>query len=187
MERRQSLQEFQARLAQRLADPAADAHGSDWLGIAWRGVHALLPLAQAGEVSSPVALQPVPHTAPWVMGVAALRGGIGLVVDWVALLGLARESPTVASAGADDDAMFWVSLGRGAGLSAALCADRLLGLHRRSGFVSLQEPSATDDDLLVRAWADATGQRWHEIDLWRLVQSPPFLHPHRPGFDTEAA
>jgi twitching motility protein PilI len=185
MARRQSLQEFQARLARRLADPAADAPGTDWLGIAWRGVHALLPLSQAGEVVSPVALQPIPHTAPWVLGVAALRGGIGLVVDWVALLGLTRPTPAVAAE--DDGAMYWISLGRDAGTPAALCADRLLGLHSRGAFVPMPEPWPGGDAPVVRAWADATGQRWHEIDLERLAQSPDFLHPHRPGFAAEAA
>ena len=188
---RQSLQDFQARLARRLADPGAEAPTADWLGIAWRGVHALLPLAQAGEVFTPTALQPVPHTQAWVTGVAALRGGLCLVLDWVALLGLAAGT---AGQGADDDeaAVHWVSLNPVAGVPAALCADRLLGLRNRADFQpepGLNTAVGSDPDTAdaIRVWSDRAGQRWHEIDLLRLARSPAFLNPYRPGHSARAA
>ena len=45
-------------------------------------------LRQAGEIFEPQGLLPVPHTHPWLIGVANLRGGLYTVVDLGAFLGL---------------------------------------------------------------------------------------------------
>lgn len=171
------LQQFQTELARKLADSAARPLGAGWLGVSWRGVRALLPLAQAGEIFNPVALQHLPHTQPWVMGVASLRGGLSLVVDWVELLGLA---PTAPLHGTELDTIYWVSLGPALGVGAALCVDHLLGLHNPEAWTP--EPAATAHPGVQCGWRDAAGERWHGLDLRALAQSPDFLDPRRPAF-----
>ncbi len=173
---RPSLQAFQAELARKLAESADRPLASGWLGVSWQGVRALLPLAQAGEIFHPTLMQRVPHTQPWVLGVASLRGGLTLVVDWVRYLGLPRQ--TLLRDG--DDTVYWVSISPALGLGVALCVDRLLGLHTSADFVV---EGAGECPVGVRQLCrDAQGQRWLELDLIALAQSPDFLDPRLPAF-----
>lgn len=181
MATRIALQQFQAELARKLAESAEKPLAAQWLGVSWRGVRALLPLSQAGEIFNPVALQRLPHTQDWVLGVASLRGGLSLVFDWVRLLGL----PLAEVSGVPDDTVYWVSLNPALGLGAALCVDHLLGLHGELGWSS--EPAAPTHPAVVRVCRDATGQRWHQLDLQLLVQSPDFLDPRLPAFAAATA
>lgn len=173
---RPSLQAFQAELARKLAESADRPLASGWLGVSWQGVRALLPLAQAGEIFHPTLLQRVPHTQPWVLGVASLRGGLTLVVDWVRYLGLPRQ--TLLRDG--DDTVYWVSFSPALGLGVALCVDRLLGLHTSADFVV--EGAGECPAGVRQLCRDAQGQRWLELDLIALAQSPDFLDPRLPAF-----
>lgn len=178
---RLSLQQFQTELARKLADSAERPVGTGWLGVAWQGVRALLPLAQAGEIFNPVALQRLPHTQPWVLGVASLRGGLTVVVDWVRLLGL---TPTVPMHATELETVYWVSLNPALGAGAALCVDHLLGLRNTTSWTALE--GATAHPALQRAWRDEAGDTWHELDLQALVRSPDFLDPRLPVFVIQA-
>ena len=76
MANREALRELQVRLAGRLQ--AARVEGlsvSSWLAVESAGQSYLLPLAQSGEIFPWVAVQPVPYTQAWFLGVANLRGG----------------------------------------------------------------------------------------------------------------
>jgi twitching motility protein PilI len=170
------LESFEAELARKLADSVNRPVAAAWLGVAWQGVRALLPLSQAGEIFNPVALQRLPHTQPWALGVASLRGGLAVVVDWVRLL----ELPVPMPARGDDDTVYWVALNPALGVGAALCVDRLLGLHDVAAF----EPDArpTDRPGVKRMCRDAQGQLWYELDVQALVASPRFLDPRLPAF-----
>lgn len=176
MATRVSLQSFQAELARKLAESAERPLAAGWLGVSWQGVRALVPLTQAAEIFNPVALQRLPHTQPWVLGVASLRGGLTLVLDWVRLLGLPGQAP---AAGADDT-VYWLHLNPALGVSAALCVDQLLGL-RTAGDMTL-EPGAEPGLGVKHVCRDAQGQRWLELDLLALVASPTFLDPRLPAF-----
>lgn len=177
-----SLQQFQTELARKLADSADRPVGTGWLGVSWQGVRALLPLAQAGEIFNPVALQRLPHTQPWVLGVASLRGGLTVVVDWVRLLGL---TPTVPMHATELDTVYWVSLNPALGAGAALCVDHLLGLRNPADWVVLDGANAHPG--VQRTWRDEAGETWHELDLQALARSPDFLDPRLPAFVTPAS
>lgn len=170
------LASFEAELARKLADSVNRPVAAAWLGVAWQGVQALLPLAQAGEIFNPVALQRLPHTQPWVQGVASLRGGMVVVVDWVRLLDLPLSAPTRG----DEETVYWVNLNPTLGVGAALCVDRLLGLHDSTAF----EPDvrSTDRTGVKQMCRDAQGALWYELDLKALVASPRFLDPRLPAF-----
>ena len=75
-----------------LGSPAA------WLAVESNGNRYLLPLVQSGEIFPWSAVQTVPYTKPWYMGVANLRGGLHGVID---LAGLLRQGSMVVPKAAD--------------------------------------------------------------------------------------
>ena len=87
MANREALRELQTRLAARMQAARSEQRGQSWLAVECRGHGLLLPLEQAGEIFPPAALMPVPHTRPWFIGVANLRGGLHGVVDLARFLG----------------------------------------------------------------------------------------------------
>ncbi len=176
MGERPSLQQFQAELARKLADSVQRPLAAGWLGVTWRGVRALVPLTQAAEIFNPVALQRLPHTQPWVQGVASLRGGLTVVVDWVRLLGLQAQAPERGS----DDTVYWVHLNPALGVEAALCVDHLLGLRGPDDMVAVL-PGPLPQGLKRRCQG-RDGHVWVELDLLGLCASPTFLDPRLPAF-----
>lgn len=167
---------FQAELARQLAALPEPKSGTavQGIGLMLHGVRAWVPLAQAGEVVAPLPLQRVPRTQPWVLGVAALRGGVTLVVDWVRWLGLASAPLALPAA-----AGYWLALAPGLGVPAALRVERLLGLHTLDGWQPVQ-PAPQAHAVLPQVWRDGAGAVWHQLDLQRLAQAPGFLNPHQP-------
>lgn len=171
-----ALQQFQDELARKLAAVAQRPQAVRWLGVSWQGVRALLPLAQAGEISQPTPLQRLPHTQPWVVGVASLRGVLTLVVDWVRLLGLAPDATASAA-----EQFYWVSLNTDFHTGAALCVDQLLGLHTGQSW-AVDEPSSALPPAVRQVWHDEKGQPWFELDLQAMVEAPEFQDPGVAGF-----
>lgn len=170
------LQAFQAELARKLAESAHRPLSAGWLGVSWRGVRALVPLTQAAEIFNPTALQRLPHTQPWVLGVASLRGGLSVVVDWVRLLGLSAPAQTLGG----DDTLYWLHLNPALGVQAVLCVDQLLGLRDAQGMVVEPAPQAVAG--IQHVCRDAEGQRWVALDLVALCESPAFLDLRLPAF-----
>jgi hypothetical protein len=93
MANREALRELQGRLAERLQLARTEARQQSWLAIECEGLGLLVPLPMAGEIFSVGTLLPVPHTQPWFMGVANLRGGLHGVVDMAAFWVCARRCP----------------------------------------------------------------------------------------------
>lgn len=179
MAERLTLPAFQAQLARKLAQAADRPVAADWLGVSWRGVNALLPLGQAGEIFEPSALQRLPHARPWAAGVASLRGALAVVIDWSLLLGL--QAPLTEAVEADSDgSSYWVSLNAALGVPAALCADRLGGLRNRSDLQWVGARPLPDWPAVTGWWRDGDGRSWYEIDLVLLSQSPAFLDIRSP-------
>jgi len=173
---RPSVPGYQAELARKLADSAQRPLEPTWLALAWQGVPALLPLAQAGEIFAPTPLQRLPHTQPWVRGVALWRGSLLMVLDWVGLFGLTPGQSTPQGEASE----YWVSCNPALGLEVAFCADRLLGL--RSAAELAFEPWQPQRPGLRQAARDRNGQRWLELDVQALAQSAAFLDPRSPEF-----
>lgn len=171
---RPSLEAFQEALTRKLADAAHRPPTSGWLGVSWRGVRALLPLAQAAEIFHPTVLQRVPHTQPWVLGVASLRGDVTVVVDWVRFLGL----PAQTSPADHDDTLYWISFNAAIGVQAALCVDQLLGLYAATDLAPA--PAHQLPPGVRQLCHDRSGTQWVELDLVALAQSPAFLDSRLP-------
>lgn len=177
---RPSRESYAAELARKLAESGQRSAQAGWLALGWRGAHALVPLAHAGEIFTPTPLQRLPQSQAWVCGVAALRGNILLVFDWAQLLGGAVAAQATPAA-LDTAGQYWVALNPALGVGAALCADHLLGLrYEQQG---LEFGPATDQPPGVHRLArDAQGQQWLELDLPALCGQAAFQNLLLPGF-----
>jgi twitching motility protein PilI len=171
MANREALRELQARLAARLQQARTEARVMSWLAIECAGQGLLVPLPTAGEIFPVSLLVPVPHTAPWFMGVANLRGGLHGVVDLAAFLGL--RAPIAVDAVREQSHLLAFNATHGA--HCAVLVDRLAGL-RSADQLTPEEPDGQARPTFAGArWRDAAGRSWQEIDLAALAHYEPFL------------
>jgi twitching motility protein PilI len=172
MANREALRELQSRLAQRLQAARTETRTASWLAVECAGLGFLVPLTSAGEIFPAGALLPVPHTQPWFLGVANLRGGLHGVVDLAAFLGL---RPALAADGPREQARL-LAFNPSLGSQCAVLVDRLAGL--RSGQQLQPEPPdgvARPAFAAGGRWRDADGRVWQEIDLAALARHDAFL------------
>lgn len=163
---KQSLQELQKRLAQRLLAARTDnAQAAQWLAVQAGGRHYLIPLAQAGEIYPWQGVQPVPYAQAWFLGVANVRGSLLGVIDLPALLGHPAERTQQSL---QDTSLLVIN--PALQVNAALVVDRLLGLRNAD---NLQPCTATENP--GQCYQDGQGQIWQELSLQALVQSAEFL------------
>lgn len=176
MANKQALRELQTRLAERMRAARTEPRGQSWLAVECRGQGLLLPLEQAGEIFALSTLLRVPHTQPWFVGVANLRGRLHGVVDLARFVNLADRP---LEAGVRDQARL-VALGAPLGLNVALLVDRLAGLR---AIDQLQSDAATPDGastadrpaFAAALWRDAQGRHWQALDLAALARDVRFL------------
>jgi len=172
MANREALRELQARLAERMQAARREQRGQSWLAVECRGHGLLLPLEQAGEIFPPAALMPVPHTRPWFVGVANLRGGLHGVVDLARFLGL----PDAPAAEPGRETSRLIAFGAALGLNCALLVDRLAGLRNAEQLQAeahsgdAQRPAFATDRL-----RDGAGRTWQVLDLAALARDEQFL------------
>jgi len=171
MANREALRELQSRLAERLQLARTEAQAAAWLAVECAGVGLLLPLPGAGEIFAVGTLLPVPHTRPWFVGVANLRGGLHGVVDMAAFLGLRAAQ----RADAVRENARLVTLNPAFGAHCALLVDRLAGLRSVGQLRAEVVEDAPRPDFATALWCDAEGRRWQEIDLEALARHEQFL------------
>jgi twitching motility protein PilI len=169
MANREALRELQTRLAERMQAARREQRGQSWLAVECRGHGMLLPLEQAGEIFPPSAVMPVPHTQPWFVGVANLRGGLHGVVDLARFLGLGGASEP----GREQARL--VALGAALGLNCALLVDRLAGLRSTEQMRPAPDDGAARPGFAGGLWLDDSQRHWQAIDLARLAQDAHFL------------
>jgi twitching motility protein PilI len=171
MANREALRELQTRLAQRMQAARREQRGQSWLAVECRGQGLLLPLEQAGEIFPPSALMPVPHTKPWFVGVANLRGSLHGVVDLAGFLGLPPAPP--AEPGREQSRL--VAFGAALGLNCALLVDRLAGLRSTDQLKVAPGDAAPRPAFAGGLWLDDSQRPWQALDLARLAQDEHFL------------
>lgn len=174
MANKEALRELQQRLAERLRLVRESAPTRSWLAVESGGHGFLLPLEQAGEIFSLTGLQPVPHSQPWFLGVANLRGQLHGVIDLAAFIGL----PPRASAALDlasKDAGRLVAFNGAMQLNSALLVDRLLGLRRPQDMSEAAATAAGRPHFITAELADAQGRPWYELNLAALASDEAFL------------
>lgn len=170
MANKQALRELQDRLAERLQAARERESSVSWLAVEAAGRGFLLPLAQAGEIFPLVPMTQVPHTRPWFLGVANLRGGLYGVVDLARFLALRgappeplREPPRL------------VALNPALEVNAALQVDRLSGLRGPDQLEQEAPGAAARPRFAGPLFRDAAGRRWQELDLAALAHDGLFL------------
>ena len=166
MEAKESLREFQTRLAEKLKAAEKAKGASSKLGFIAGGQHWLVDLDQINEVVTVPSLTEVPWAKPWFVGVASVRGALYGCVDLAAFLGLADPLPPGESRILLPHPRF--------GVNAALRVERALGLR---GLAELTpEPVEVGAaPWQVSRWHDRDGQFWTEINMERLVATPAYL------------
>ncbi|MDD2545009.1 MAG: chemotaxis protein CheW [Burkholderiaceae bacterium] len=172
MAHRPTLQDFQIRLARRLQAATTEGQvGAAWLALECSGRFFLVPLAQAGGIFPWQAVQAVPYTQAWFLGVVPLRGALVGVVDLGGLLGLAPPaSPD------DSPPASLLTFHPSLDVNAALRVGRLLGLRGADAFVASEPAPAGAAAYGGPVWVDAAGLRWQELSLQALARDAAFLH-----------
>lgn len=174
MANKEALRELQSRLAERLKLVRETAPTRNWLAVEASGHGFLLPLDQAGEIFSLVALQRVPHSQDWFLGVGNLRGQLHGVVDLAAFIGLPRRAPT-GHEGGPREAGRLVAFNAGLHLNTALLIDRLAGLRRPAELAPSESGSGRLPHFISAELKDAQGRSWFELDLAALASDEAFL------------
>lgn len=171
MSNRDALRDLQSRLAERLQLARTEARPMSWLAVECASVGLLVPLAGAGEIFAVGSLLPVPHTQPWFVGVANLRGGLHGVVDLAAFLGL---RPPLAPDQPREQSRL-LALNASLAAHSALLVDRLAGLRSGDQLVAEAEDEVSRPTFACARWRDAEGRIWQEIDLAALARNEQFL------------
>jgi twitching motility protein PilI len=164
------LRAFQQELATRLAAKTAAQVEQSRLGLACAGEQWLIRLADAGEVIAVPQTATVPHTKPWYLGIANIRGNLYGVIDFAGFLGHPLEPIGIGSA-QTRLVLFGPRVGE---LRAGLLVHRVLGL-RNLAELSQGDPPAGSADWYGARWREPNGSTWQEIDLARLARDPAFL------------
>lgn len=167
MANQDALRELQARLASQLEAAQTQDRGQAWLAVECGPAGLLLPLSEAGEIFPSRASVAVPHTRPWFLGVANLRGQLHGVVDLGGFLGLPPGAPA--------DGGWLVALNPRLEANVALRVDRLAGLRRAEHLTALEAPPARRPGFAGSQFVDAAGRPWQEIVLAELALDPHFL------------
>jgi twitching motility protein PilI len=195
MPRRDALRNLQERLSERMQSSTHSVRRALWLAVIAHGGAAptpqagryLLPLAEAGEVFPFVTPSPVPHTRPWFLGVAHLRGGLWGAVDLAAYLAeeAVHQTPDARPRLPVTDARCGLSVARlitlhpDLGSGAALRIDRLVGLRAPDAFTPA--PRSNAGAAFGPRYVDAQGQTWQSLDLVALSRESRFLSPAQPA------
>lgn len=179
MGKRESLKDLQTRLADRLQLARSSGVSLAWLAVTAGGANYLLPLRQSGEILPLARLQKVPRTQPWFSGVINIRGSLFGTVD----LGLFLTHALGAEGGAppeayraEDEHSSVVTLNPMLEVNCALQVSRLNGLRAVESFGSSVPPDDGMPGYFGSRFLDLEGERWQEIDLQTLSQSPQFLN-----------
>lgn len=171
MANREALRQLQSRLAQRLQAARTQTRSLSWLAIECANHGLLVPLATAGEIFPAGALLQVPHTRPWFLGMANLRGQLHGVVDLAAFLGL-REP--LAREGVREQARL-LAFNPALGAHSAVLVDRLAGLRSAEQLTAEPADGRPRPLFATTVWRDAEGRAWQEIDLAALSRHEQYL------------
>lgn len=172
MAKREALRELQNRLAQRLQAALTEVPSASWLAVHCGGQGLVFPLRTAGEIFTAGGILPVPHTRPWFLGVANLRGGLHGVVDLAGFMGLRSRPLSLENLG---DQTRLLALNPATGGHCAVLVDRLAGLRNPAQLTRLPDPPQARPGFAGALYRDTQGQVWQEIDLAALAHQEQFL------------
>ncbi|MFN3595183.1 MAG: chemotaxis protein CheW [Thiobacillaceae bacterium] len=162
---KQSLRDFQAHLAERLAS-AKQAWTASKLGLLVGGQPWLTELSAVSEVVSEAQIVPVPWAKPWFLGLTNVRGVIYGCTDLAGFMGM-------DVAGEWGDSRLLIVHPRH-GLNAALRIEGTLGLFNIAQMTRQVRP-ADAPPWIEAVWRGADERIWTELNIGGLVTSARFL------------
>jgi len=163
---RETLREFQSRLAEKLKAVETASATSSKLGIVAGGRRWLVELSQVSEVVTVAETTAIPWTQPWFIGVASVRGAIYGCVDFAAFAGVAEAMPKGETRLLLVHPRF--------GVNVALRIEQALGLRATTELT--REPLDSQIQAWhVGQWRATNGDIWSEISMEKLVTQPAFL------------
>lgn len=175
MANREALRELQSRLAQRLSQVRTEPRVASWLALEAGGQGLLVPLPTAGEIFPLTQLTPVPHTKPWFMGVANLRGLLHGVVDLAAFMGLREPLPVQHMRENLREQSRLLAFNAALGTQSAVLIDRLAGLRAAHQLQAIPSDGSARPSFAQASWLGTEGRAWQEIDLAALARHEHFL------------
>jgi twitching motility protein PilI len=169
MANKEALRELQSRLAERLQAARTQERGKSWLAVECSSRGFLFPLKEAGEIFAMSPVVPVPHSHPWFMGVANLRGHLHGVVDLAGFLGVKGIEPL-------RDQSRLVAFNASLDINCALLVDRLSGLRSEQQLTAENGAANGPRPAFVGArFKDESGRVWQELNLAALASDEAFL------------
>lgn len=175
---RESLAQFQSRLAQRLQQANSASTAARWLAVRCGQINYLLPLGQVGDVFNAPAPQEVPHTRLWFGGVINSRGKILGVIDFqyfVEALEFVGTNKASSSSRLPQAEWLMVAFNPVLELNCALRIDAVLGLKSLADFESAAQFLDTEQEVFKTRWMDDKAGIWQEVDLEALGETDVFL------------
>ncbi|MEO5697158.1 MAG: chemotaxis protein CheW [Burkholderiaceae bacterium] len=173
MANKEALRELQSRLAERLQAARTQSQGQSWLAVECGGMGLLLPLREAGEIFALAPIVPVPHSHPWFLGVANLRGYLHGVVDLAGFLGVRSQASSRDQAGRDPSRL--VGFNPEYGVNCALRVDRLAGLRSEDELAPQTAEGGPRPAFVGMRMRDGAGRLWQELLMSALARDETFL------------
>ncbi len=174
MAKRESKEDLQKRLEERLRNARSEGTGPSWLAVEAGGRKFLFPLTHAGEIFNASSAHAVPYTQPWFRGVASLRGRVFGVVDFAAFV-FGEQAQARSKADAGRNMARLVALNAIFDVNCALLVDRLAGLRGADVFTASAAAPAAAPAYFGHQYTDPNGDQWQEVNLQLLAQQPEFL------------
>lgn len=160
------LREFQAQLAERLAQAKSSPVRASKLGFLINEARYLIEISEAGEIAPLSDVTVVPHTHDWYRGLVSIRGNLVSVIDLSLYMGgpptrVDRDSRVLSFSDALD-------------FNAAIIVTRMLGLHSGDAWESAPAGANPAPGQGLQ-WRDPQGQVWSEIGFGALTRDDRFL------------
>lgn len=169
MARTLDLRKYQEDILIRIKDQtrAADASIRSRLGVRAGGDLLLIRLDDVSEVLPVPEIHPVPLSKPWFLGMANVRGNLYGVSDIARFAGQASTAATMASRILLAHHKYKAH--------AALLVDAILGLRALDQMQEEEDATQPGRWPGGRAFRDAAGATWREIDIKALLAAPDFM------------
>ncbi len=173
MAKSSNLREFQESILLKLKQAVEQGSVVDTsrLGVIVGAKKLLINLNDVSEVLPMPAVQAVPLTQSWFLGVANIRGNLYNVSDLAYFLQL---PPTHKSANNRI-----VLLSSETTTQAALLIESLVGLRSVDAMKvkALASTDMSDLQFIKQVYEDVDGNDWFEVDIGALVQNKDFIQP----------
>ena len=189
-----SLQQFQARVADRIAQAqSGERQEESYLSLKVQNFYILFPLTQISELMPKQELTHLPLAKRWVLGLTVVRSEVMTVFDLGYCLNKLLQTDSLANSSVNklndnsrpSDPKMLV-LNKSIGNQLAFFCDQLLGTVTLSQTeLTLVEPDINDLDFpfahaldsvyIKQFWRNTNGTIFIELSLLDLLKSPDFI------------